>query len=611
MMDYVQRFEIELDKEVYYAGEMLKGRVCADVTENTKVKGIRLALRGKAHTEWKINKAGERRTVKDDEYFIDEKKVVWGKDKNDEGGIPILPRGKHVYPFKFKLPESSLPCSFESKVGSIRYYLRVIMDIPYASPPQSMKYFTLIGPHIDCMEDKYLTPVILRDKTSKYCLCCAAGPLLLKATMERTAYCCGENLRFKAEISNGTDQEVWLLCTLVQEVEFYINKGVLGLAKTVTHKVWEYQAEMVEPYDAVSYNRLHEVLRVPPMPPTLLEVCNIIQIYYTLKVKVASQQAGGLLELNFPVTVATVPFRIPNSTDPEIHYEVAVQNVEGGNYISPEFQLGQVYMGDDSNIHDDVILFRPQYVCLSHETIEVTNARKAWIELTNDVQQKPSTSDNPSYCNSIMDEFSTNHSSCSFECCRSDRDKKCQGSTNILLTKSGSHNGIVHRSEKNMVLKSKSIPETFHDVKCSIHSSARENEFKNYESGKQNEVTEKVREPDSQTECKDSTNIITLPDPDEKQPSFLFEDSDTKHAPVTSMPESDLPVTPARTETMMENTHDERLIKTKSIDFFQTHNSKISQVTSNEEVDTVAKEEEVAEEEEEKNNQSHYNISVK
>ena len=43
--------------------------------------GIRLTLRGKAHTEWKISKAGETRTVKDDEYYIDEKKILWGRGK--------------------------------------------------------------------------------------------------------------------------------------------------------------------------------------------------------------------------------------------------------------------------------------------------------------------------------------------------------------------------------------------------------------------------------------------------------------------------------------------------------------------------------------------------
>ena len=48
------------------------------------IPGIRLTLRGKCHTEWKINKAGERRTVKEDEYYIDDKKVLWGKGNSLE-----------------------------------------------------------------------------------------------------------------------------------------------------------------------------------------------------------------------------------------------------------------------------------------------------------------------------------------------------------------------------------------------------------------------------------------------------------------------------------------------------------------------------------------------
>ena len=38
-MDYVQKFDIELDKEIYYAGEIISGRVIVDTLENIKVKG--------------------------------------------------------------------------------------------------------------------------------------------------------------------------------------------------------------------------------------------------------------------------------------------------------------------------------------------------------------------------------------------------------------------------------------------------------------------------------------------------------------------------------------------------------------------------------------------
>ena len=39
MMDYVRKFDIELEKEHYYAGEKLKGWVIIDNSENLKVRG--------------------------------------------------------------------------------------------------------------------------------------------------------------------------------------------------------------------------------------------------------------------------------------------------------------------------------------------------------------------------------------------------------------------------------------------------------------------------------------------------------------------------------------------------------------------------------------------
>ena len=106
------------------------------------------------------------------------------KDKNEEGDIPIMPRGDHKLAFDFQLPESNLPCSFESKIGTIRYYLRVIIDIPYASPPQGLKYFTIIGPHIDCMEDRYLVSMRCRQPGSA----CMATVARLFALQTKTIF---------------------------------------------------------------------------------------------------------------------------------------------------------------------------------------------------------------------------------------------------------------------------------------------------------------------------------------------------------------------------------------------------------------------------------------
>ena len=38
-MDYIKRFDIELEREYYYAGEKVKGHIVVENTENLKVRG--------------------------------------------------------------------------------------------------------------------------------------------------------------------------------------------------------------------------------------------------------------------------------------------------------------------------------------------------------------------------------------------------------------------------------------------------------------------------------------------------------------------------------------------------------------------------------------------
>lgn len=45
--------------------------------------------------------------------------------------------------------------------------------------------------------------------------------------------------------------------------------------------------------------------------------------------------------------------------------EPACEHVEGGRYVGPEFQLGQVYDGGPNTCDADVVLYRPVYVCVS------------------------------------------------------------------------------------------------------------------------------------------------------------------------------------------------------------------------------------------------------
>lgn len=39
MIDYIRKFDIELEREHYYAGETLKGSVVIENTENIRIRG--------------------------------------------------------------------------------------------------------------------------------------------------------------------------------------------------------------------------------------------------------------------------------------------------------------------------------------------------------------------------------------------------------------------------------------------------------------------------------------------------------------------------------------------------------------------------------------------
>uniref|UniRef100_A0A915AR92 Arrestin C-terminal-like domain-containing protein n=2 Tax=Parascaris univalens TaxID=6257 RepID=A0A915AR92_PARUN len=334
------------------------------------LSSIRVLLRGKAHAQLKITKSGERRTVKDDQYILDEKLLAWGKDKCEEcESIPILPRGMHQFPFQFALPQSSLPCSLESKLCTIRYYIKVIIDIPYASSPQGIKYFTIIGPHIDCMEEKYLSALVGQDRKTTCCCCCRRGALALRITLDRTAYVCGENIRIRAHVENRQDVSVYINTRLTQHVEYFIEKGVLGESKALTCPVLEHKSPSIAPNSQGKYDSsLEQPIRLPVVPPTLIGVCRLIQIYYILKVCLEDEKGKDSLPMEFPLTVATLPYRVPNAAPPMVDYDFCSEHVEGGRYISPEFRLGQVYDGQATGengefaMEDDVILYRPVYV---------------------------------------------------------------------------------------------------------------------------------------------------------------------------------------------------------------------------------------------------------
>jgi hypothetical protein len=155
----------------------------------------------------------------------------------------------------------------------------------------------------------------------------------------------------------------------------------LGETKTVTSTALEYRSPTVNENTAAKFDSSLEQhpIKIPVIPPTMVGVCRLMQIYYILKVSIEDERKNESLEMEFPITIATIPYRSPQTQLYSITYDFCVDYVEGGKYISPEFRLGSVYDGQPSTTREggggqgeitpaqdeeeeDIILYRPVYV---------------------------------------------------------------------------------------------------------------------------------------------------------------------------------------------------------------------------------------------------------
>ena len=58
------------------------------------------------------------------------------------------------------------------------------------------------------------------------------------------------------------------------------------MSKEIRHTVLEADSDKVPAQESAVLDELSTRLVVPVMPPTMIEVCALVQIYYTLKVNV-------------------------------------------------------------------------------------------------------------------------------------------------------------------------------------------------------------------------------------------------------------------------------------------------------------------------------------
>ena len=166
-------FTIKFDRpnRCYEAGELVTGWVTVVLTEEKKVKKVKMKLKGRCevrYTEMQ-NDEGQMENVRrksKQKYFEYKLKLFTGD---------FLPSGESIFPFTFTLP-TDIPCSYEGCNSenlevNIRYYAKCKIDSKKGDnetmAPLTVQQDMDLNTFPDCWEER-----AVRDDKFICCCCC-------------------------------------------------------------------------------------------------------------------------------------------------------------------------------------------------------------------------------------------------------------------------------------------------------------------------------------------------------------------------------------------------------------------------------------------------------
>ncbi|CAG5125230.1 unnamed protein product [Candidula unifasciata] len=357
-------FEIVLTntEAVYFSGQTVQGHVIIELAKNTEVKDLRMSFRGKAFVHWTdqtMRGPGEVRFKEIRHHSATEEYFDVSKSLLSQASCPqnptdkrVLEAGQYTYPFKFRIPPTS-PTSFEGQFGFIRYWTKVTIERPWKKDVSAKKLFSVIFPLDLNQEPTASQPTNNQKEKQLCCLCCTSGPIIAEIRLPQKGYVPGERLNFAADIDNSTRRKVHnITVELLMTTTFH----AAYKSRSVTQTVSRIQRGSLKSGNSDSWEG--GSLLVPPLPPSFLIGCNIIDVRYTLQLRVFPGSPAFDLTVPIEIMIGSVPLQ---ST---LEYFLTAQNM-----VLSQSQDGIAISGGASEVASDIRLqylppkFLPSPIC--------------------------------------------------------------------------------------------------------------------------------------------------------------------------------------------------------------------------------------------------------
>ena len=307
---------------IYCGGQVIQGQIQISSRDYmSNIRKVQITLLGFGDVDWRENVRKSWRNY-------DEERVIYYYEtkvcRNHEEYVSNivhqgpLSAGNHNMLFSFVLPPN-LPSSFEGQHGHVRYFIEAEIDLDsnllhlsillrsgsFAFNKRRKQFIT-----INSICDLNLIQGASQPQTKSNSktfgsLFCTSGPLSATFRIPRYGYAPGEFIPISVEVENLSKK--LMNCTkarLYQDVKFKAPNGT----KTRTRILQELTRGPIEAGDSFSYE--DEPLSIPPVPPSGLSGCRIIDVPYRLEFLVYRSGISIDLKVSIPITIGTIPLRI-------------------------------------------------------------------------------------------------------------------------------------------------------------------------------------------------------------------------------------------------------------------------------------------------------------
>ncbi|XP_001599906.1 arrestin domain-containing protein 17 [Nasonia vitripennis] len=285
----LKEFKIHFDSPyaTYYPDQTVTGKVILTIDSTKKIRGIKLSVKGEADTYWST----DRQELNNEGRYINETDVVTAHEEyfkaefyllgSSSGEEIELPAGTHTYPFNYVLTPN-LPSSFESDFGRVRYTAKASLDRPWKFDQETKVAFTVVS-HLDLNQQPNAAGPVMFEKSKTFCcLCCGSPPLAVNISLPVRGYVPGQTIPVKVNVENQSGITVETVKLILQKIVTYTATTPRSETKVTEDTISEVSKGPVGGNETTSYE---QNLEVPPLPPSNLKNCGLIDLEYKLKVE--------------------------------------------------------------------------------------------------------------------------------------------------------------------------------------------------------------------------------------------------------------------------------------------------------------------------------------